>query len=114
MEANSESNVQQASELFQTVLYSGKKDETITQTRCRMYTKQMIKSSANLIPDVSSAMEHLKRAVLRTYIWKQCTDQNITIPAIDERGWKEEGHITPVWFLTSQLPHLYPKVMQTE
>ena len=77
---DSESNLQQASELFQTVLYSGKKDETITQT------KQMIKSSANLIPDVSSAMEHLKRAVLHTYIWKQFTDQNITIPAIDEGG----------------------------
>ena len=50
-------------------------------------------------------MEHLKRAVLQTYIWKQCIDQNITMPAIDGRGWKEEeGQITPVWFLTSQLP----------
>ena len=67
---DSESNLQQASELFQAVLYSEKKDETITQT------KQMIKSSANLIPDVSGAMEHLKWAVLQTYIWKQCTDQN--------------------------------------
>ena len=54
---DSESNLQQASEFFQTVLYSGKNDETITQTRCRMYTKQKIKSSANLIPDVSSAMQ---------------------------------------------------------
>ena len=50
-------------------------------------------------------MEHLKRAVLQTNIWKQFTDQNNTMPAIVGKGWKEEeGQITPVLFLTSQLP----------
>ena len=50
-------------------------------------------------------MEHLKRSNFQTYIWKQCTEQNITIPVLAGNGWKEEeGKIIPVCFLTSQLP----------
>ena len=103
--ANPESNLEAAEELFKTMLYSGKKNESVTETRCRMYSEQKTKSSMNLIPDKSSLLEHLKRSNLQIYIWKQCTEQNITIPARAGNGWKEqEGKIIPVSFLTSQLP----------
>ena len=69
-----------------------------------MYDQQKTKSSLNLIPDKSSLLEHLKRSNLQTYIWKQYTKQNITMPALAGNGLKEqEGKIIPVWFLTSQL-----------
>ena len=103
--ANPESNLEAAEELFKTMLYSGKKNESVTETTCRMYSEQKTKSSMNLIPDKSSLLEHLKRSNLQIYIWKQCTEQNITIPTRAGNGWKEqEGKIIPVSFLTSQLP----------
>ena len=67
--------------------------------------KQEVKSSLTLIPDESSVMEHLKRSDLQIYIGKQCTEQNMIIPQLDGRGWKEEeGQIIPVWFEALQLP----------
>ena len=70
----------------------------------------------NLIPDKSSLLEHLKRSNLQTYIWKQCTEQNITMPVLAGNGWKEQkGKIIPVWFLISQLPPcLYRKSNRVE
>ena len=95
--ANPESNLEAAQEFFQTILYSGRKNETVAETRCRMYDQQETKSSMNLIPDKSSLLEYLKRSNLQTYKWKQCTKQNITMPAFAGNGWKEqEGKIIPV------------------
>ena len=87
------------------MMYPGKDKETITEIRSRMYSKQKKKSSCNIIPDHSSAMEHVKRAELQTYIWKQIKEQNIEIPPLQGKGWKvEDGLITPVWFQGEQLP----------
>ena len=92
---------------FKTIMYAGKEKETITQTRCRVYLKQKTKSGTNLIPDERSIMEHLKRANLQTYVWKQSLEQNMEIASIERRGWKdEEGRITPASFLIEQLPPL--------
>ena len=83
-------------------MYSGTKEETVTETRTKMYMKQNIKSSYTLIPDESSLMEHLRRADLQTYIWKQYI---MAIPALNGRGWvDEEGKVSPVWFQSPQLP----------
>ena len=81
-----------------------------------MYDQQETKSSMNLIPDKSSLLEYLKHSNLQTYKWKQCTKQNITMPALAGNGWKEQkGKIIPVWFLTSQLPpHLSRKSNRVE
>ena len=70
-----------------------------------MYAKQKTKSSTNLIPDESSVLEHLKRANLQAFIWKQCTSQDMVIPPVEGHGWKDEdGQIKPVWYLNDQLP----------
>ena len=83
----------------------GRPNETITDTRVRMFQSQKDKSSVNLIADEASITQHLLRADLQTYIWKQCTLQNMTIPSIDGRGWYEEdGLILPVWFTGNQFP----------
>ena len=43
---------------MQTVMYPGKDDENVVQTRVRMYNNQKLKSSLSLIPGASSAREH--------------------------------------------------------
>ena len=84
--ANPESNLEAAQEFFQTILYSGKKNESVTEARCQMYDQQKTKSSMNVIPHKSSLLGHLKRSNLQTYMWKQCTEQNITMPALAGNG----------------------------
>ena len=46
---------------FQTILYSGKENETFVSTRKRLYENQTYKNISRLIPDTHSTDEHLKR-----------------------------------------------------
>ena len=55
-------------EFVQTMMYPGKKTQTVAETRALMYEKQKVKASSGLIPDQSSLPEHLKRAKLLTII----------------------------------------------
>ena len=46
---------------FQTMLYSGKENETFVSTRKRLYENQTHKNISRLIPDTRSTEEYLKR-----------------------------------------------------
>ena len=86
-------------------MYSGKPSETITETMVRTFQSPKDKSSVNLISDEASIIQHLLRTDLQTYVWKQCTLQNITLPSLEDRGWYEaEALILPVWIKGDQLP----------
>ena len=78
-----------AKKFVQTIMYPGKDNESIAETRSRMYEKQKQKSSSNLIPDQSSLYEHLNRAKLQM-IWNQCCKQNIVYPDPNDFGWVKE------------------------
>ena len=54
---------------FQTILFSGKENETFVSTRKRLYQNQKYKNGPRLIPDTHSTDEHLKRTDLQTFIW---------------------------------------------
>ena len=45
---------------FQTILYSGKENETLVSARKRLYENQKYKNSSRLIPDTHNTDEHLK------------------------------------------------------
>ena len=75
---NSFTDLHNALIFYHTVMYSGKPSETIAETRVRMFQSQKDKSSLNLISGEASIIQHLLHADLQTYIWKQCTLQNIT------------------------------------
>ena len=62
---------------YHTMMYSGKKNESITDTRVRMFASQIIKSSVNLISDQSSITQHLLRADLQCFLWLQCNGYSI-------------------------------------
>lgn len=87
-------------------MYPGLEKESFVQTRIRMYEKQKIKSSMNLLPDKNSASQHVRRANYQTAIWLQCTKQNINYSPIDrDSGWiEEEGSIKPIWYTCTQFP----------
>ena len=75
---NSFLDVVDALKFYHLVMYGGRPNETITDTRVRMFQSQKDKSSVNLIADEASITQHLLRADLQSYIWKQCTLQNMT------------------------------------
>ncbi|XP_068213181.1 uncharacterized protein [Palaemon carinicauda] len=54
---------------MQTCMYSGTDKETFVETRIRMFNKKQVKSSVGILPDGSSADEHIKRSVLQALIW---------------------------------------------
>ena len=92
-----------AKKSFQTSMYPGKDNESISETRSQMYEKQKQKSSSNSIPDQSNLHEYLKRAKLQTMIWNQCCEQNILHPDPIKYGWLKEDVLKPCWFEGPQL-----------
>ena len=93
-----------AEKFLQTMMYGGKENETIVQTRCKMYERQKQKNSSSLIPDESSVLEHLKRAKYQSIIWNQCQKRDIIYPDPEEYGWINNEGLKPCWFTCPQLP----------
>ena len=90
---------------MQTCMYSGTDKESFVETRIRMFNKKKVKSSVDILPDISSADEHIKRSDLQALIWYQCLQPNIEYPSLDNRGWQHTSQgIRPVWYLCSRLP----------
>ena len=98
-------NLLNAKLFFRTCMYSGiEKDEYVT-TRIKMYERQKIKSSSTLIPDESSADQHLKRSDLQALVWYRCLEQNIDYPHIENRGWESTPDgLYSTWFTCTQFP----------
>ena len=70
-----------------------------------MFEQQRVKSSLGLLPDKNSSQEHLKGSNLQTYIWKQCTEQDIDYPTPENNGWQQtDNGLVPVWFTCNQFP----------
>jgi len=81
------------------VLYPGKAAEMFVETRTRMYERQKTKCSLTLLPDLSSAKEHFKRADSQAYIWYQCLSTNIKYPSPENRGWHvRKDRLEPTWY----------------
>ena len=81
------------------VLYNGIENESLVETRIRLYKAMKTKSSQALPPDPDSMTEAIKRMHFQTYY---CLRFNDRIPdEIDysKNGWKEEsGVVVPIWF----------------
>ena len=58
-----------------------------------------------MISDTYSTDEHLKRADLQIFIWRQCMKNIIEYPDPINRGWQvsTEG-VCPLWYSCEQLP----------
>ena len=75
-----------------------------------MYERLKEKSSQSIIADMQSLEQHIKRADLQCYVWKQCYQQIISDVSPVKRGWKIVGKLlNPVWFDGFQLPPILRK-----
>ena len=68
-------NIKSAKRFYHTVMYNGKDDEIITDTRVLYYQNQKVKTSIYLISDERSIDQHMLRSDLQCLIWLQCTEQ---------------------------------------
>ena len=97
---------------FRQLFIVEKNNETVTQTRCRMYDQQKQKASANLIPDQSSLTEHLRRAKYQAIVWSQCANWNIDYPDPEDYGLVNENGLKPCWFTCSPVASKFDKEIQ--
>lgn len=88
-------NLLDAGKFVQTVMYSGKENESIEHTRARIYEKQKTKSSASLIPDPSSL-----ESISSTQIFSFWYGVNASSKILYTQTQKKEGGRTPikVWY----------------
>ena len=102
---NSDDDFDEPLKFFQTIVYNGNELESLLQTRIAMYDKQREKSSLRLIPDISSCVQHVKRAWLQTNTWVQCMERMICHADPKNYGWQQtENGLKPIWFICPQLP----------
>ena len=66
---------------------SGKSEESLIQTRSKMFAKQKATSSLQLLPDPNSLDQHFKTADLQTFIWRQCLQHNVNYVSLEGKGW---------------------------
>ena len=72
---------------MQTTVYAGKSEESLVQTRSKIFAKQKAKSSLQLLPDQNSLDQHLKTADLQTFIWRQCLQHNVNYVSPEGKEW---------------------------
>ena len=94
---------------IQTVMYSGKDNESYVETRVRLYRQQATKSSLTLPPPPphpNSCVQAIKRAHHQNFLWVRCTQTNIDPLHLRNNGWNvdSDGNVVPVRYTCSQLP----------
>ena len=62
--------------LIQTVCYSGKEEDTVTDTRVRLYKQMNIKTSQSLPPDEKSMLQAIKSIHYEVY-YRSTIDETI-------------------------------------
>ena len=70
---------------FQAILFSGKKKKLLS-LQGNDLIMQKCKNNSRLIPDTHSTDEHIKRADLQTFFWRQCIKNIIEYPDPIDRG----------------------------
>ena len=95
-----------AMKFIQTIVYSGRDNESYVETRVRLYKQQVKKLSISLPPDPSSCMQAAKRAHQKAFLWNRCLQKIIENIDLKENGWNIncDGQVIPIWYTCSQLP----------
>eukprot|EP00794_Sanderia_malayensis_P012581 gene12581-biopygen10020 len=96
-----------AKRFVQTVMYSGKIDESYVNTRIRLYQGLKTKSSAVIPADPKSIDQELLRVNLTCFIWLRCLDKVVTRPDPKSSGWHYDealNRLVPTWYTEALLP----------
>ena len=94
-------NYDDVEKFIRTVCYSGRKDESLVETRVRLYQKQKVKTSQSLPADPDSMKQAILRINYQLYYWLRSDQPMIEIIPLQENGWKvdvDKNSVEPVWF----------------
>eukprot|EP00794_Sanderia_malayensis_P021307 gene21307-biopygen16343 len=82
----------------QTVMYSGRKDESYVDTRVRLYKAMKTKSSQSLPPDPDSMQQAVRRVHYQVYHWLRFAEKSVLFISLEDNGWTidvEKGEQNP-------------------
>ena len=68
----------QVMSFIQKYVYRGKTNEEFVDARMRHYNSMKTKPAQNILPDPDSLNEHIKRANLQAYYWRNYLEHNIS------------------------------------
>ena len=90
---------------IQCICYDGKKMESLTELRMRLYKKMKTNSSQNMPSDKYSLEQHILRTHYQTWIWMHVNVKIIPDVDLQEYGWMKmvdeelsETYVTPLWY----------------
>ena len=89
---------------FLCLMYGDKTSEDVNKCRFALF-KQGKCSDDQLPPTCDSLLQHICRANYQAAIWLQSLEAEMTIPPIDENGWRlYDGELHIVWMTTPPAP----------
>jgi hypothetical protein len=89
---------------FVCLMYGDKTSEDVNKCRFALF-KQGKCSDDQLPPTCDSLLQHICHANYQAAIWLQSLDAEMTIPPIDENGWRlYDGELHIVWMTTPPAP----------
>ena len=94
-------NYRNIEKFIQTVCYAGRIDESLVETRVRLYEKQKVKTSQSLPADPDSMKQAILRINYQMYYWKRSDQAIVDEIPLEENGWnvdEESNSVTPIWF----------------
>ena len=94
-------NYRNIEKFIQTVCYAGRIDESLVETRVRLYEKQKVKTSQSLPADPDSMKQAILRINYQMYYWKRSDQAIVDEIPLEENGWnvdEESNSETPIWF----------------
>ena len=87
--------------LIQTVCYSGKEEDTVTDTRVRLYKQMNIKTSQSLPPDEKSMLQAIKSIHYEVYYCSTVDEVIVSDILLQDNVWIVENkneEVCPLWF----------------
>ena len=106
-------HLQDAIKVIQTIMYSGKEDESLVSTRVHLYKVMKTKSSQALPPDPESIQQAIQHVHYRIYYWLRCVEERIVAISCKDNVWTvdiEQSLIQPVRFTGKYLCGVQKKI----
>ena len=87
--------------LIQTVCYSGKEEDTVTDTRVRLYKQMNIKTSQSLPPDEKSMLQAIKSIHYEVYYCSTVDEDIVSDIFLQDNVYivdNKNEEVRPLWF----------------
>ena len=102
----SDTTVKDVQKFIQIVYYPGKEEESLTETRVRLYTQMKTKTSQSLPPGEKSMLQTIKRVQYQVYYSSRVGETIISDILLQDNGWivdNENEEVRPLWFTATFL-----------